>query len=69
MVFFTPFYFKDAGIWYIFHKVPTGESHALFPETKAELTPLGIFYNNKVHSNFKVNDQADRLQNYVWFTV
>lgn len=44
---------QDAGIWYIFHKVPTGESHALFPETKAELTPLGIFYNNKVHSNFK----------------
>uniref|UniRef100_A0A8C6YEA1 hyaluronoglucosaminidase n=1 Tax=Naja naja TaxID=35670 RepID=A0A8C6YEA1_NAJNA len=51
---------QDAGIWYIFHKVPTGESHGLFPETKAELTPLGIFYNNKVHSNFKAGLFIDK---------
>ncbi|CAJ0942299.1 unnamed protein product [Ranitomeya imitator] len=29
------------------------ESHGLYPDTKSELTPLGIFYNNRVHSNFK----------------
>ncbi|XP_015262458.1 PREDICTED: transmembrane protein 2 [Gekko japonicus] len=51
---------QDAGIWYLFHKVPTGESHGLFPETKAELTPLGIFYNNKVHSNFKAGLLIDK---------
>ncbi|XP_060618193.2 cell surface hyaluronidase CEMIP2 [Anolis sagrei] len=51
---------QDTGIWYIFHKVPTGESHGLFPETKAELTPLGIFYNNKVHSNFKAGLFIDK---------
>ncbi|XP_063151210.1 inactive cell surface hyaluronidase CEMIP2 isoform X2 [Candoia aspera] len=51
---------QDAGIWYIFHKVPTGESHGLLLETKAELTPLGIFYNNKVHSNFKAGLFIDK---------
>lgn len=38
----------------MFHSSSTGDSHGLVPETKAELTPLGIFYNNRVHSNFKV---------------
>lgn len=45
---------QDAGIWYLFHRVATGDSHSLAFETKSELTPLGIFYNNRVHSNFKV---------------
>lgn len=45
---------QDAGIWFVFHSSSTGDSHGLVPETKAELTPLGIFYNNRVHSNFKV---------------
>lgn len=51
-----PFFFfsQDAGIWYVFHNSSTGDSHGLIPETKAELTPLGIFFNNRVHSNFKV---------------
>lgn len=47
-------YLQDAGIWYLFHRVATGDSHSLAIETKSELTPLGIFYNNRVHSNFKV---------------
>lgn len=47
-------YLQDAGIWYLFHRVATGDSHSLGIETKSELTPLGIFYNNRVHSNFKV---------------
>lgn len=38
----------------MFHKSSTGESHGLYPDTKSELTPLGVFYNNRVHSNFKV---------------
>lgn len=53
-LFLIFFFSKDAGIWYIFHNSSTGDSHGLIPETKAELTPLGIFFNNRVHSNFKV---------------
>uniref|UniRef100_A0A663N6U5 G8 domain-containing protein n=1 Tax=Athene cunicularia TaxID=194338 RepID=A0A663N6U5_ATHCN len=44
---------QDVGIWYIFHRVPTGQSEGQYPEGHAEHTPLGIFYNNRVHSNFK----------------
>uniref|UniRef100_A0A7M4FHS0 hyaluronoglucosaminidase n=1 Tax=Crocodylus porosus TaxID=8502 RepID=A0A7M4FHS0_CROPO len=44
---------QDVGIWYIFHRVPTGQSEGQYPEGQAEFTPLGIFYNNRVHSNFK----------------
>ncbi|XP_067886689.1 cell surface hyaluronidase isoform X1 [Heterodontus francisci] len=51
---------QDTGIWYLFHKVPTGDSQGLFSETKAELTPLGIFYNNRVHSNFKAGLFIDK---------
>ncbi|KAJ8006007.1 hypothetical protein DPEC_G00123790 [Dallia pectoralis] len=51
---------QDAGIWYVFHSSSTGESHGLVPETRAELTPLGIFYNNRVHSNFKAGLFIDK---------
>ncbi|KAI4891650.1 hypothetical protein NFI96_020589, partial [Prochilodus magdalenae] len=51
---------QDAGIWFIFHNSSTGDSHGLVPETKAELTPLGIFYNNRVHSNFKAGLFIDK---------
>lgn len=51
---------QDTGIWYLFHKGPTGESHGLLIETKAELTPLGTFYNNRVHSNFKAGLFIDK---------
>ncbi|XP_067425253.1 cell surface hyaluronidase CEMIP2 isoform X1 [Emydura macquarii macquarii] len=51
---------QDAGIWYLFHKISTGDSHGLYPETKAELTPLGVFYNNRVHSNFKAGLFIDK---------
>ncbi|KAL7836298.1 hypothetical protein AOLI_G00275820 [Acnodon oligacanthus] len=51
---------QDAGIWYIFHNASTGDTHGLVPETKAELTPLGIFYNNRVHSNFKAGLFIDK---------
>ncbi|KAM4616956.1 cell surface hyaluronidase [Polymixia lowei] len=51
---------QDAGIWYVFHSSSTGSSHGMIPETKAELTPLGIFYNNRVHSNFKAGLFIDK---------
>ncbi|XP_010115050.1 PREDICTED: transmembrane protein 2 isoform X2 [Chlamydotis macqueenii] len=51
---------QDAGIWYLFHKIATGDSHSLAIETKSELTPLGIFYNNRVHSNFKAGLFIDK---------
>lgn len=51
---------QDAGIWYIFHNSSTGDSHGLVPDTKAELTPLGAFFNNRVHSNFKAGLFIDR---------
>uniref|UniRef100_A0A673YMZ7 hyaluronoglucosaminidase n=1 Tax=Salmo trutta TaxID=8032 RepID=A0A673YMZ7_SALTR len=51
---------QDAGIWYVFHSPSTGDSHGLVPETRAELTPLGIFYNNRVHSNFKAGLFIDK---------
>uniref|UniRef100_A0A3B4YHV6 hyaluronoglucosaminidase n=1 Tax=Seriola lalandi dorsalis TaxID=1841481 RepID=A0A3B4YHV6_SERLL len=51
---------QDAGIWFVFHSSSTGDSHGLVPETKAEITPLGIFYNNRVHSNFKAGLFIDK---------
>uniref|UniRef100_A0A8C9YL13 hyaluronoglucosaminidase n=1 Tax=Sander lucioperca TaxID=283035 RepID=A0A8C9YL13_SANLU len=51
---------QDAGIWFVFHSSSTGDSHGLVPETRAELTPLGIFYNNRVHSNFKAGLFIDK---------
>ncbi|XP_076020860.1 cell surface hyaluronidase [Genypterus blacodes] len=51
---------QDAGIWFVFHSASTGDSLGLAPETKAELTPLGIFYNNRVHSNFKAGLFIDK---------
>lgn len=63
---------QDAGIWYLFHKIATGDSHSLGIETKSELTPLGIFYNNRVHSNFKVmynlRKNIDGLHLYLFCT-
>ncbi|XP_023659045.2 cell surface hyaluronidase [Paramormyrops kingsleyae] len=51
---------QDAGIWFVFHAASTGESHGRVPETRAELTPLGVFYNNRVHSNFKAGLFIDK---------
>ncbi|XP_067873820.1 inactive cell surface hyaluronidase CEMIP2-like isoform X2 [Heterodontus francisci] len=44
---------QDVGIWFIFHRAPTGQSVGQYPEGQSEFTPLGLFYNNRVHSNFK----------------
>ncbi|XP_055974733.1 inactive cell surface hyaluronidase CEMIP2 isoform X1 [Sorex fumeus] len=51
---------QDAGIWYLFHKEATGESSGLQLSAKPELTPLGIFYNNRVHSSFKAGLFIDK---------
>ncbi|KAI8511538.1 hypothetical protein Bbelb_106380, partial [Branchiostoma belcheri] len=39
------------GIWYIFHRKPTGLSDGSAPMYESERTPLGRFFNNRVHSN------------------
>ncbi|XP_035684657.1 cell surface hyaluronidase-like [Branchiostoma floridae] len=39
------------GIWYIFHREPTGLSEGALPRKQAEQSPLGRFYNNRAHSN------------------
>ncbi|KAG8440635.1 hypothetical protein GDO86_006401 [Hymenochirus boettgeri] len=44
---------QDVGIWFIFHRVPSGLSEGHYVEGHSEFTPLGVFYNNRVHSNFK----------------
>ncbi|XP_006894484.1 PREDICTED: transmembrane protein 2 [Elephantulus edwardii] len=51
---------QDAGIWYLFHKEATGESSGAQLLEKPELTPLGIFYNNRVHSSFKAGLFIDK---------
>ncbi|XP_066283939.1 inactive cell surface hyaluronidase CEMIP2-like [Branchiostoma lanceolatum] len=40
-----------SGIWYVFHREPTGLSAGALPMYQAERTPLGRCYNNRVHSN------------------
>ncbi|XP_019623379.1 PREDICTED: transmembrane protein 2-like, partial [Branchiostoma belcheri] len=39
------------GIWYVFHREPTGLSEGALPRGQSERTPLGRCYNNRVHSN------------------
>eukprot|EP00058_Branchiostoma_floridae_P009244 XP_002594732.1 hypothetical protein BRAFLDRAFT_81182 [Branchiostoma floridae] len=41
------------GIWYIFHREPTGPSAGALPKYHAERSPLGRFFNNRAHSNGK----------------
>eukprot|EP00058_Branchiostoma_floridae_P001602 XP_002587090.1 hypothetical protein BRAFLDRAFT_242699 [Branchiostoma floridae] len=40
-----------AGIWYVFYSEPTGLSTGDLPPYEASRTPMGRFYNNRVHSN------------------
>ncbi|NWX96773.1 TMEM2 hyaluronidase, partial [Nothoprocta ornata] len=47
---------QDVGIWYIFHRVPTGQSEGQYPEGQAEHTPLGVFYNNRRCSLLKSSE-------------
>ncbi|CAH1264674.1 TMEM2 [Branchiostoma lanceolatum] len=47
------------GIWFIFHKEPTGPSAGALPKWQAEHTPLGRFYNNRVHGNGRAGLMID----------
>ncbi|XP_035659371.1 cell surface hyaluronidase-like [Branchiostoma floridae] len=49
----------DTGIWYIFHEVPTGLSEGLHLDPSTIYTPLGRFYNNRVHSNDRAGLMLD----------
>ncbi|XP_078597213.1 cell surface hyaluronidase CEMIP2-like [Branchiostoma floridae x Branchiostoma japonicum] len=54
------------GIWYIFHREPTGLSAGALPRNQAERSPLGRFYNNRAHSNgidgFMIDDGVKTTQ-------
>ncbi|XP_019627189.1 PREDICTED: cell migration-inducing and hyaluronan-binding protein-like [Branchiostoma belcheri] len=47
------------GIWFIFHREPTGPSAGALPRFQAEQSPLGRFYNNRVHSNGRAGLMLD----------
>ncbi|XP_019641535.1 PREDICTED: transmembrane protein 2-like [Branchiostoma belcheri] len=47
------------GIWYLFHHEPTGLSAGTLPPGQAEHAPLGKFYNNRAHSNFRQGLMVD----------
>ncbi|XP_035675913.1 cell surface hyaluronidase-like [Branchiostoma floridae] len=50
---------KVMGIWFIFHREPTGPSAGALPKWEAERTPLGRLYNNRVHSNGRAGLMLD----------
>ncbi|XP_078677557.1 cell surface hyaluronidase CEMIP2-like isoform X3 [Branchiostoma floridae x Branchiostoma belcheri] len=39
------------GIWYLFHREPTGLSEGSLPPYQSSYSPMGRFYNNRAHSN------------------
>lgn len=43
----------EAGFWFIFHHVPTGPSQGMYSPGHSEHMPLGKFYNNRAHSNYR----------------
>lgn len=42
---------EETGFWFIFHHVPTGPSEGMYTPGQTELTPMGLFINNRAHSN------------------
>ncbi|CAH1264676.1 TMEM2 [Branchiostoma lanceolatum] len=42
---------KGTGIWYLFHREPTGLSAGSLPPYQSSYSPMGRFYNNRAHSN------------------
>ncbi|XP_032805803.2 cell surface hyaluronidase CEMIP2 isoform X2 [Petromyzon marinus] len=51
---------QDVGFWFAFHRVPTGPSAGALPEGHSELSPLGLFRNNRAHSNSKAGVFLDK---------
>ncbi|XP_012867299.1 PREDICTED: cell migration-inducing and hyaluronan-binding protein [Dipodomys ordii] len=44
---------EETGFWFIFHHVPTGPSQGMYSPGYSEHIPLGTFYNNRAHSNYR----------------
>ncbi|XP_021502953.1 cell migration-inducing and hyaluronan-binding protein isoform X2 [Meriones unguiculatus] len=44
---------EETGFWFIFHHVPTGPSVGMYSPGYSEHSPLGKFYNNRAHSNYR----------------
>lgn len=42
---------EETGFWFIFHHVPTGPSEGMYTPGHTEHTPMGLFINNRAHSN------------------
>lgn len=46
---------QETGFWFIFHHVPTGPSEGLYSPGHTEHVPMGLFTNNRAHSNYRVS--------------
>lgn len=50
--------FQETGFWFVLHHVPTGLSTGMYPPGYSEHLPMGMFYNNRAHSNYRVSLHA-----------
>ncbi|ETE66717.1 hypothetical protein L345_07499, partial [Ophiophagus hannah] len=44
---------EETGFWFVLHHVPTGLSVGMYPPGYSEHIPMGSFYNNRAHSNYR----------------
>ncbi|XP_044294790.1 cell migration-inducing and hyaluronan-binding protein isoform X2 [Varanus komodoensis] len=44
---------EETGFWFVLHHVPTGLSAGMYPPGYSEHIPMGTFYNNRAHSNYR----------------
>ncbi|KAH0620014.1 hypothetical protein JD844_014512 [Phrynosoma platyrhinos] len=44
---------EETGFWFVLHHVPTGLSVGMYPPGYSEHIPMGTFYNNRAHSNYR----------------
>uniref|UniRef100_A0A3P9AQ23 G8 domain-containing protein n=1 Tax=Esox lucius TaxID=8010 RepID=A0A3P9AQ23_ESOLU len=44
---------EETGFWFLFHHVPTGPSEGMYSPGRTEHTPMGLFTNNRAHSNYR----------------
>ncbi|XP_023669607.2 cell migration-inducing and hyaluronan-binding protein [Paramormyrops kingsleyae] len=50
---------EETGFWFIFHHVATGPSEGMYSPGRTEHTPMGLFQNNRAHSNFRAGLMLD----------
>ncbi|EGG18934.1 transmembrane protein [Cavenderia fasciculata] len=55
----------NAGFWYLFPEGASGLSQALYPDIAPKYTALGVFSNNKAHSNVDVGMNVDQAHQIV----